>query len=86
MFWDSTNNQIVSSNNSVIDFTFYSTTESVNLTTASLIVSGGLSILKDTRINKTLFLQNATSSSSIYTNNYYGIILQSNFNAPLDYE
>lgn len=25
MFWDSTNNQIVSSNNSVIDFTFYST-------------------------------------------------------------
>jgi len=25
-------------------------------------------------------------TESIYTNNYYGIILQSNFNAPLDYE
>jgi len=84
MFWDSTNNQIVSSNNSVIDFTFYSTTESVNLTTASLVVSGGLSILKDTRINKTLILQNATSSSSIYTNNSKNLVFSSPNNISLE--
>lgn len=77
MFWDSVNNQLISSNHSLIDFTFFSTTESINLSTASLVVSGGLSIQKDARLNKTLFLYNSTSASSILTNNFNNLVLSS---------
>lgn len=69
MVWDETTHQIKSQNHTDIDIVFKSTTNSINVSTGSISICGGLGITKDTFIGGKIYLigNNSTNYSTVYT-------------------
>lgn len=76
MIWNNDMNRIDSKNDINIDISFSSTNNSINNSTGSVVISGGLGINKDIHMNGNLYLDSASTKLERNTNGVGDTIFQ----------